>query len=125
MKQLLEEFKAFILKGNVITLAVGFVMGAAFGKVVEAIVAGLITPLVNAIGGNSNIPLHIGIINIGVILTAAINFLATAFAVFFFVVKPINKLTDLAKKPVDPNAPVPPPPATLDDVVAAIKELKK
>ena len=45
--------------------------------------------------------------------------------VFFCVVKPINKLTDLAKKPADPNAPVPPPPATLDDVVAALKELKK
>ena len=125
MKQLLEEFKSFILKGNVIMLAVAFVMGVAFSKVVEAIVGGLINPLVNAIGGNSAIPLHIGILNIGVVLTAVINFLATAFAVFFLVVKPINKLTELAKKPADPNAPVTPPPATLDDVVAELKSLRE
>ena len=125
MKQLIEEFKSFILKGNVIMLAVAFVMGVAFSKVVEAIVGGLINPLVNAIGGNSAIPLHIGILNIGVVLTAVINFLATAFAVFFLVVKPINKLTELAKKPADPNAPVTPPPATLDDVVAELKSLRE
>ena len=125
MKQLIEEFKSFILKGNVIMLAVAFVMGVAFSKVVEAIVGGLINPLVNAIGGNSAIPLHIGILNIGVVLTAVINFLATAFAVFFLVVKPINKLTELAKKPADPNAPVTPLPATLDDVVAELKSLRE
>ena len=125
MKNLLEEFKAFILKGNIVTLAVAFVMGVAFSSLVTSIVQGIITPLVNAIGGSSNVSLHIGIFNVGIILSAAINFLATAVAVFFVVVKPVNKLVSLTEKPKDPNAPTPPPPATLDDVVAALKDLKK
>ena len=125
MKNLIEEFKAFILKGNIVTLAVAFVMGVAFSALVTSIVQGIITPLVNAIGGSSHVSLHIGIFDIGIILSAAINFLATAVAVFFVIVKPMNKLAALTEKPKDPNAPTPPPPATLDDVVAALKDLKK
>lgn len=125
MKNLIDEFKTFILKGNVVTLAVAFVMGVAFTNIVNALVEGIIKPLVNAIGGNSNISLHVGIFDVGLILTASIAFLSTAAAVFFFIVKPVNKLIALTEKPKDPNAPTPPPPATLDDVVAALKDLKK
>jgi large-conductance mechanosensitive channel len=64
-------------------------------------------------------------IHIGSFLDACVGFLITAAAVFFIIIKPMNKLMRMMEKPKDPNAPTPPPPATLDDVVAAIKELKK
>ncbi len=127
MKQLLEEFKTFILKGNILTIAVGLFIAAAFGELVTAFTKGIIDPLLGKIPGlggylSAWAPFGFGI---GSIISAVITFTAKAAVVFFCVVKPINKLTDLAKKPADPNAPVTPPQATLDDVVAALKDLKK
>ena len=126
MKQLLEEFKTFILRGNVVQLAVAVVMGVAFGDVVKSVQAHIISPILGAIGGKPDFSyIHIGAIQIGSFINAIIAFAITAAAVFFIIVKPMNKLMSLTEKPKDPNAPVPPPPATLDDVVAAIKDLKK
>ncbi|MEI7821928.1 MAG: large conductance mechanosensitive channel protein MscL [Verrucomicrobiota bacterium] len=126
MKQLIEEFKAFILRGNVIQLAVAVVMGVAFGEVVKSVQTDLISPILGAIGGKPDFSyIHIGAIRIGSFINALIAFSMTAAAVFFLIIKPINKLMALTEKPKDPNAPTPPPPATLDDVVAALKELKK
>ena len=127
MKSLLEEFKAFILKGNIITIAVGLFIAAAFGELVTAFTKGIIDPLLGKIPGlggylSSWAP---GGFGIGMIISATITFIAKAAVIFFFVVKPLNRLADLAKKPADPNAPATPLPATLDDVVAALKELKK
>jgi large conductance mechanosensitive channel len=126
MKALLEEFKAFILKGNIVTIAVGLFIAAAFGELVTAFTKGIIDPLIGKIpglGGNLMVWAPFGF-GIGMILSAAITFTAKAAVVFFLVVKPMNKIMGLLEKPKDPNAPVPPPPATLDDVVKAIKELK-
>ena len=127
MKQLLEEFKSFILKGNIITIAVGLFIAVAFGELVAAFTHGIIDPLLAKIPGvgsylSSWAPFGFGL---GLILSAIITFTAKAAVIFFLVVKPINKLNELSKKPADPNAPVTPLPATLDDVVAALKELKK
>jgi len=127
MKALLEEFKAFILKGNIVTIAVGLFIAAAFGELVTAFTKGIIDPLLGKIPGMGGFlsawtPFGFGI---GSILSASITFLAKAAVVFFCVVKPINKITELTKKPVDPNAPVAPPQATLDDVVVQLKSLNE
>jgi len=127
MKSLLEEFKSFILKGNIVTIAVGLFIAVAFGDLVAAFTHGIIDPLLAKIPGIGAYLSGWTVFGfgIGLILSALITFTAKAAVIFFCVVKPINKLADLAKKPVDPNAPVTPLPATLDDVVAALKELKK
>ena len=127
MKALLEEFKSFILKGNIVTIAVGLFIAVAFGELVTAFTNGIINPLLGKIPGlGGYLSLWApGGFQIGAIISATITFVAKAAVIFFFVVKPLNKLTEFTKKPVDPNAPVVPPQATLDDVVAAIKELKK
>ncbi|MFY9588848.1 MAG: large conductance mechanosensitive channel protein MscL [Actinomycetota bacterium] len=95
---MIKEFKAFILRGNVVELAVGVVMGVAFNAVVQAIVKGLITPLIAAVFGQPNFSkLHFTINDsvflYGDFLNALFAFLSTAAAIFFFVVKPLNHLT--------------------------------
>jgi large conductance mechanosensitive channel len=139
MKQLLEEFKSFILKGNVVTLAVGVIIGVAFGKIVDSMVKDIITPLIGMIGGSPDFSgIAIGAnkvvkdgkevleggIMIGNFINAAISFLILAAVVFFLIVKPYNMLMAKFEKKEEPK-PAGPPPATLDDVVAALKDLKK
>jgi large conductance mechanosensitive channel len=94
---MLKEFKAFLLRGNVVDLAVAVVIGTAFGAVVTAFVADLITPLIAAIGGNQDFStLKFEINNsqflYGAFINALISFVLIAAAVFFFVVKPVNAL---------------------------------
>ncbi len=94
---MLNDFKAFLLRGNVVDLAVAVVIGAAFGSVVTALVTDLITPLIAAIGGTPDFSgLYFELNNskfmYGSFLNALISFLVIAAVVFFFVVKPINML---------------------------------
>lgn len=107
---MLQGFKQFILKGNVVDLAVGIVIGVAFGNVVTALVKDLITPLVAAIGGNPDFSsLYFTVNNskfmIGDFFNALLSFLINAAVMYFFVVIPMNKLVTLTKKekPVDPT----------------------
>ena len=124
MKILIEEFKSFVLKGNVITLAVGVIIGGAFGKIVDSMVKDIITPLIGMVGGTPDFSaLHIKSIMIGNFVNATISFLILAAVVFFIIVKPYNHLMEKFEKKPAPT-PAGPPPATLDDVVAAIKTLK-
>lgn len=109
-KTVFDEFKQFILRGNVIDLAVAVVIGAAFNNVVQALVKDLITPLLAAIGGQPDFSKYSFTINgsaflIGDFLNAFISFLILAGVVFFFVVKPVNALVSLARKekPADPT----------------------
>ena len=93
----LKEFRQFVLRGNVVDLAIAVVIGAAFGAVVTSMVEDLITPLVAAIGGKSDFSdLTLGIrdseIRYGEFLTALLSFLVVSAVVFFFVVKPLNAL---------------------------------
>jgi len=128
MKNIFDEFKTFILRGNVVQLAVAVVIGAAFGKVTSAANDHLIQPILG-IFSDKGIPslawMDAKHLHIGSVLDVCIGFVITALAVFLIIVKPMNKLMSLTENPKDPNAPVPPPPATLDDVVAALKDLKK
>jgi large conductance mechanosensitive channel len=94
---MLKEFKAFLMRGNVVDLAVAVVIGTAFAAVVAAFVADLITPLIAAIGGNQDFSaLKFEINNsqflYGAFINALIAFVLIAAAVFFFVVKPMNAL---------------------------------
>ena len=108
---MLAGFKKFILQGNVVDLAVGVVIGAAFKGVVDALTTGIINPLIAAIFGKPNLD-NVGTFtinnanfSIGVILTAAINFLIVAAAIYFVVVLPINTLKDRRSAGEEPGDP--------------------
>ena len=108
---IIHEFKTFVLKGNVVDLAVGVLIGAAFGKVVESFTNGVIKPLLNAVGGNPDVSLTLWVFDLGTVITAVLSFLITALVIFFFVVKPMNTLFALTMKKADekPADPLPIP----------------
>jgi large conductance mechanosensitive channel len=105
-----KEFRDFILRGNVVDLAIGVVIGAAFGKIVTSFVADFITPLIGIFAGKidlANYKLTVGqtVFAVGDFLNVVITFLLTALVVFFFVVKPVGRLMAMRKTetPVDPT----------------------
>src|ERR687886_1808907 len=92
-------FKKFILRGNVVDLAVGIVIGAAFGNVVQALVKDFITPLIGIFGGQADFSSWVVTVSgarfaIGDFLNALISFLLIALVVYFFVVLPVNRLME-------------------------------
>lgn len=100
---MLKEFKQFLLRGNVVDLAVGVVIGAAFGGIVTALVADLLTPLIAAVAkvpdfGGLSFTINGSKFMYGHFINTLISFILVASTVFFFVVKPMNKLIALAKK---------------------------
>jgi large conductance mechanosensitive channel len=107
---MLKEFKQFLLRGNVVDLAVGVVIGAAFGSVVNALVSDLLTPLIAAIAKVPDFGGLAFIINdskfmYGHFLNVIVSFLLVATAIFFFVIKPMNMLISRSRKepPADPT----------------------
>lgn len=96
------EFREFVLRGNVIDLAVAVVLGAAFGAVVTALVKDLLTPLIGIPGKanfeNLNFAINGSKFLYGDFINTVISFLSIALAVFFFVVKPVNTLLALRTK---------------------------
>lgn len=90
---MLQGFKDFIMKGNVVDLAVAVVMGGAFGAVVTALVDKIIMPLISMLVGSPNFDqfLVFGQVQIGAFLTALVNFLLIALAIYFVIVLPMNK----------------------------------
>jgi large conductance mechanosensitive channel len=100
-------FKKFLLRGNVVDLAVGVVIGAAFGQVVQAVVKDILNPLISAAGGKadvSTLSVTAGGITfpIGDLLQAIISFVLIALVVYFIVVLPVNKLMDHYKPQPEP-----------------------
>ncbi len=105
---MIKGFKEFILRGNVIDLAVAVIIGAAFTAIVTSLVTNIITPLVAAIVGKPDfsalvLHLHGGIITYGTFLNAVISFLLLASVVYFLIVVPMNYAMARFKKPVDPT----------------------
>lgn len=108
---MLQEFKKFIMRGNVVDLAVAVVIGTAFGAVVTAFVSDLITPLIAAVGGQPDFSglkftINGSQFNYGHFINALMSFLIISAAIFFFVVQPLNKLQERAasnKKPENPT----------------------
>ncbi|AMJ59109.1 large conductance mechanosensitive channel protein MscL [Bosea sp. PAMC 26642] len=133
---MLEEFKKFALKGNVVDLAIGVIIGAAFGKIVDSLVSDVIMPFIGALGGVDFSNYFIGlneavtapvlveakkqgaVLAYGSFITVAINFVIIAF-VLFLVVQAINRL-----KRKEAAAP-PPPPAEDVVLLAEIRDLLK
>ena len=116
-----KEFKAFLLRGNVVDLAVGIVIGAAFGAVVTALVADLITPIIAAIIGKPDFSALTFSINgskflYGSFINALVAFISIAAAVFFFVVKPVNALMARRKTQPDVESETVPCPECLSDI---------
>ena len=94
---MLKGFRDFILRGNVVDLAVAVIIGAAFTSIVNSLVTDLINPLISAIGGKPDLSalvftVHGGVFKYGSFLNALISFLIVAGVVYFFVVLPINAL---------------------------------
>lgn len=94
---IVDEFKAFILRGNVLDLAVAVIIGAAFGAVVTSLVENIITPIIAAIGGQPDFSALTFTINnsefrYGAFINSLISFLIIALVVFFFIIKPVNTL---------------------------------
>ncbi|MDO4302223.1 MAG: large conductance mechanosensitive channel protein MscL [Clostridia bacterium] len=113
MKKFLEEFKTFAMKGNMIDLAVGVVIGGAFSKIVTMLVECIITPLISLVlglitGQSSTDALFgsiiVGPFPIGQLISTIIDFIITAF-VLFAIVKAINKIEAIGRKEEEPAAP--------------------
>ncbi|MGI8684159.1 MAG: large conductance mechanosensitive channel protein MscL [Acidimicrobiales bacterium] len=102
---MLKDFKAFLLRGNVVDLAVAVVIGAAFGEVVKSLVENLLTPIIAIPGSADFSDLEFTIsgstFRYGLFLNAVIAFVSVAAAVFFFVVKPVNAL--MARRKTEPD----------------------
>src|ERR1700691_4225845 len=108
---MLSGFKQFILRGNVVDMAVGVVIGAAFAGVVKALTEDLLTPFIAAIVGKPDFStihftIHGSLFKVGDFINAAVSFLLIAAAVYFFVVTPVNALVTRMRKapaPADPT----------------------
>jgi large conductance mechanosensitive channel len=111
---MIKGFKEFIMRGNIVELAVALIMGAAFGAIVNALVADIISPLITAIFGKQDYSrfvwtVHNSTIKYGLFLNAVISFLFIAIGVYFFIVMPINRLNERmkARRGVPASAPEP------------------
>lgn len=94
---MIEEFKAFALKGNVVDLAVAVILGGAFSKVIDSMVADIVMPIIGIFGGSPDFTANAFEINgsrfgWGNFVTQVIAFIIVALVLFFFVVKPMNSL---------------------------------
>ena len=101
---MLKGFKDFISRGNVVELAVGVIIGAAFKNIVDALVDGIINPLIAAVIGKPDfsdafiLTLNGSDVKFGLLITAVINFILMAFAIYFCIVVPMNALNARRKK---------------------------
>ncbi len=127
---LLEEFKAFAFKGNVIDLAVGVIIGAAFGKIVDSLVKHIIMPLIGLVmpGEQGYLGWKLVFdgkeIPYGLFLGEIVNFIVVALALFIFIVKFLGWI--MKSKQEEATAPPPPPPPTRDqELLSEIRDLLK
>jgi large conductance mechanosensitive channel len=105
-----KDFKAFLLRGNLVDMAVGIVIGVAFGAVIAAFVSSIVTPLIAAIFGspdfaNLSFTINGSKFTYGLFLNALISFVLVAAVLFFLVIKPVNILVERSRRepPADPS----------------------
>ena len=122
---MLKGFKDFISRGNVVELAVGVIIGAAFKNIVDALVDGIINPLIAAVIGKPDfsdafiLTLNGSDVKFGLLITAVINFILMAFAIYFCIVVPMNALNARRKKAEDEA-----PEAEVSDEVKLLTEIR-
>jgi large conductance mechanosensitive channel len=126
MPLMLKDFRQFILRGNLVDLAVAVVIGAAFTALVNALVSDIITPFIAAVGGEPNFGRLAFTINgsrfaYGDFLNALITFLIVAAVMFFLVIKPVNILLDRLRPEAKVDTPTRECPECLSDVPAAAR----
>jgi len=103
-------FKDFVLRGNVVDLAVGVIIGAAFGGIVDSMTKDVITPIIGALGGQPDFSaFKLGPVGMGAFINAVIAFLIKALVVYFIIVKPFQALMTRLYPPPPPGQPAPPP----------------
>jgi large conductance mechanosensitive channel len=128
---LFGEFQNFAFKGNVIDLAVGVIIGGAFGKIVESLVKNIFMPLINLVlPGESGyeswaITINNKSIPIGLFLGDVVNFLIVAFALFLFIVKFLGWLNSFVKQKVNEAGTAPPPLTKEQELLTEIRDLLK
>ena len=125
---MLQEFKDFAMKGNVVDLAVAVVIGAAFGKIVSALVDNIITPLVGMVMGRvdlSAMQTSVGdaVFTYGAFIQAVIDFVIVAF-VLFLVIKAMNKAKSMTEQPAEEEEPQPAGPSQ-EELLTEIRDLLK
>lgn len=122
---MIDEFKTFLLRGNVIDLAVAVVLGVAFGMVVASLVEDIITPIIAAIFGKpdfSGLTFEINgsVFRYGSFFNAVLSFVLVAAAIFFVVVKPYNMYMERRRQGLEPE-----PPAAKSDEVIVLEEIRE
>jgi large conductance mechanosensitive channel len=119
--QMLKGFRDFILRGNVVDLAVAVIIGAAFKTIVDKFVEGIVNPLLGYLVGKPNFDdaLIVGPLKIGLVLTATLNFVLVAAVIYFLLIVPMNRMM----KKEEP-APAPPPePSAEEKLLTEIRDL--
>ena len=122
---MLKGFKDFISRGNVVELAVGVIIGAAFKNIVDALVNGIINPLIAAVIGKPDfsdafiLTLNGTDVKFGLLITAVINFILMTFAIYFCIVVPMNALNARRKQAEDEA-----PEAEVSDEVKLLTEIR-
>ena len=119
---MLKGFRDFLLRGNVVDLAVAVVIGAAFGAVVTSFVADVITPIIGAIGGQPDFSaIMLGPIKIGSFLNAVLSFLIIAFVIYFVVVVPMTRMMERTRRQTEVAEP--PAPTKEEVLLSDIRDL--
>jgi len=122
---MLKDFRTFILRGNVVDLAVGIIIGVAFGAVITAFVSDLLTPLISIPGkvnfASLHVKVHGSVFAYGEFLNALIAFVIIAAAVFFFVVRPLNAMNARMHPGAADDEETRPCPECLSDIPIAAK----
>jgi large conductance mechanosensitive channel len=129
MQSLAAEFKTFLLRGNLVDLAVAVVMGLAFTAVVNAAVEDLVTPLIAAIFGKPDFSaltfeINGSVFKYGDFINKLIYFLSVAATVFFFIIKPVNLLMARSRREAPPDPTLRKCPACLETIAAAATRCK-
>lgn len=118
---IMKGFKDFLMRGNLIDLAVAFILGASFGEVVKAFTK-IIMDIIGLMGGSPDFSsVAVGPINVGVFITALVSFVILSAIVYFGVIKPYERLKAATAKPTEPDVAAP----TTEELLAEIRDLLK
>ena len=121
---MLKGFRDFVARGNVVDLAVGVIIGAAFGAIVDSLVKDIITPVIGMLGGQPDFSaIRLGSVGVGNFINAVIAFLIKAAGLYVLILVPFNRLA--ARMAAAAPPPPPPPPSAQEGLLTEIRDLLK